>query len=60
MKLQPQNIQNLVYEIRGKNIMLDFDLATMYHVETRRLKHQKHQKNRLWTNCQIFKVRYTR
>ena len=38
MELQPQNIQNLVYEIRGKNIMLDFDLATMYGVETKRLK----------------------
>ena len=32
------NIQNLVYEVRGKNIMLDFDLATMYSVETKRLK----------------------
>ena len=34
------NIQNLVYEVRGKNIMLDFDLATIYQVETKRLKEQ--------------------
>ena len=32
------NIQNLVYEVRGINIMLDFDLASMYGVETKRLK----------------------
>jgi len=38
MDLEHQNIQNLVYEVRGKNIMLDFDLATMYQVETKRLK----------------------
>ena len=38
MELEHQNIQNLVYEVRGKNIMLDFDLASMYGVETKRLK----------------------
>jgi len=38
MDLEHQNIQNLVYEVRGKNIMLDFDLASMYGVETKRLK----------------------
>ena len=37
MELEHQNIQNLVYEVRGKNIMLDFDLATMYQVETKSL-----------------------
>ena len=34
------NIQNLIYEVRGKSVMLDFDLATIYQVETRRLKEQ--------------------
>jgi hypothetical protein len=28
-------IQNKIYEIRGKKVMLDFDLAEMYEVETR-------------------------
>lgn len=28
-------IQNKIYEIRGMKIMLDFDLASMYQVETR-------------------------
>lgn len=28
-------IQNLIYEVRGKRVMLDFDLARLYNVETR-------------------------
>jgi len=28
-------IQNLIHEIRGKKVMLDFDLARLYQVETR-------------------------
>jgi hypothetical protein len=35
MKLQI--IQNKIYEIRGQRVMLDFDLAEMYEVETRTL-----------------------
>lgn len=30
-----QTIQNKIYEIRGQRVMLDFDLAAMYGVETR-------------------------
>ena len=30
-----QNIQNLIYVIRGQRVMLDFDLAKMYGVETK-------------------------
>lgn len=36
MNLQP--IQNKIYEIRGQKVMLDFDLAELYEVETRVLK----------------------
>jgi hypothetical protein len=28
-------VQNLIHEIRGKKVMLDFDLARLYQVETR-------------------------
>ncbi len=35
-----QIIQSKIYEIRGQRVMLDFDLATMYSVETRRLNEQ--------------------
>ena len=31
-------IQNRIYEIRGVRVMLDFDLAVLYQVETRVLK----------------------
>ena len=30
-------VHNLIYEIRGKRVMLDFDLARLYHVETKAL-----------------------
>ena len=30
-------IQNRIYEIRGQRVMLDFDLATLYGIETRAL-----------------------
>ena len=29
-------IENLIYEIRGKQVMLDSDLAMLYEVETKR------------------------
>ena len=31
-------VQNLIHEIRGKKVMLDFDLARLYRVETKALK----------------------
>ena len=34
---QLDNIQNLIYAIRGQRVMLDFDLAMLYEVETRSL-----------------------
>ena len=30
-----RSIQNRIYEIRGERVMLDFDLASLYEVETR-------------------------
>lgn len=30
-----QSIQNRIYEVRGERIMLDFDLAALYEVETK-------------------------
>ena len=32
-----QSIQNRIYEIRGERVMLDFDLAALYEVETKAL-----------------------
>lgn len=33
-----QVIQNKIYEIRGQKVMLDFDLAELYSIETKVLK----------------------
>ena len=35
---QLQIIQSKIYEIRGQKVMLDFDLAEMYGLETRVLQ----------------------
>ena len=32
-----EKIENLIYEIRGRQIMLDSDLAKLYQVETKRI-----------------------
>ena len=40
-QLQPlENIENLIHVIRGKQVMLDRDLARLYGVETKRLNEQ--------------------
>lgn len=36
--MELQLIQSKIYEIRGARVMLDFDLAALYQVETKRLK----------------------
>ena len=33
--MQLQTIQNSIYELRGQKVMLDFDLAKLYEVETK-------------------------
>ena len=36
--MELQIIQSKIYEIRGIRVLLDFDLAEMYQVETKNLK----------------------
>lgn len=36
--MELQTIQQKIYEIRGQQVMLDFDLAELYETETRALK----------------------
>jgi len=36
--IKEENIANHIYFLRGHNIILDFDLASLYSVETRALK----------------------
>ena len=35
--ISPMEIQNLIYSVRGKQVMLDSDLASLYQVETKNL-----------------------
>ena len=35
--IKNENIENLIYEIRGKQVMLDSDLTKLYQVETKRI-----------------------
>ncbi|GHV26678.1 DNA-binding protein [Bacteroidia bacterium] len=37
MELQISQVQNKIFEIRGRKVMLDFDLAELYQVEKRAL-----------------------
>lgn len=36
--LRPEKLRNLIYHVRGVEVMLDRDLADLYQVETRALK----------------------
>ena len=36
-------VENLIYEIRGKQVMLDSDLAKLYQVETKRINEAVHR-----------------
>ena len=46
--MELQVIQHKIYEVRGLKIMLDFDLAELFDVETRILN-QAVKRNRTWT-----------
>ena len=36
-ELKQSNVVNMIYEIRGKQVMIDSDLAILYNVETKRI-----------------------
>ena len=38
--IDKEKIENLIYEIRGFQVILDSDLAKLYGVETKRLNEQ--------------------
>ena len=35
-----QIIQNKIFDVRGQRVMLDYDLAELYEVETKRINEQ--------------------
>tara|TARA_B100000212_G_scaffold331363_1_gene298509 strand:- start:741 stop:941 length:201 start_codon:yes stop_codon:yes gene_type:complete len=40
LDIQLEQIQNMIYVIRGQKVMLDSDLAELYGVESKRLNEQ--------------------
>ena len=40
VELTEENIESMVYEIRGQRVMLDFDLARIYGYETKNFNRQ--------------------
>jgi len=40
LSITSNTIENLIFEIRGVKVMLDYDLATLYEVEVAQLKRQ--------------------
>ncbi len=49
--MELQTIQNKIHEIRGMKVMLDFDLAEMYGIETRVLKQAVRRNSREMILC---------
>ena len=49
-------IQNKIYEIRGEKVMLDFDLAELYKVETKRLKESVKRNKRRFPSDFMFEL----
>ena len=47
------NIEDMIYEIDGKEVMLDSDLAKLYHVETKRINEA------VKNNPEKFPIRYS-
>ncbi|MHC0439597.1 ORF6N domain-containing protein [Flavobacterium sp. 3-210] len=42
--LSEETISNKIFFIRGQKVMLDYDLASLYEVETKRLNEQVKKK----------------
>lgn len=40
LNIDDQSIQNLIFTFRGKQVMIDRDLAVLYQVQTKRLNEQ--------------------
>jgi len=51
-----ETIQSKIYEIRGQRIMLDFDLAMLYEVETRSLNQTVKRNARRFPNDFMFQL----
>ena len=54
--LEEINIENLIYEVRGKQVMLDSDLARLYGVETKRVNEAVRNNPNKFPNDYMFEL----
>ena len=50
------NIEDMIYEIDGKEVMLDTDLAKLYHVETKRINEAVKNNPEKFPNRYLFRI----
>lgn len=50
------SIQNRIYEVRGERVMLDFDLAVLYEVETKVLNQAVKRNNKRFPSDFMFRL----
>ncbi|MEK7720616.1 MAG: ORF6N domain-containing protein [Bacteroidota bacterium] len=57
--MQLQNIQNKIHEVRGQKVMLDYDLAELYEVETRVLNQAVRRNSDIFPEDFMFRLSLT-
>ena len=50
------NIEKMIYELRGKQVIFDFDLAKLYHVETKRINEAVRRNSEKFPERFCFKI----
>ena len=55
-ELNEENLESMIYEIRGERVMLDFDLARIYGYETRRFNEQVKRNKSKFPNDFMFQL----
>lgn len=56
IELTEENIESMIYEIRGQRVMLDFDLAKIYGYETKYLNRQVQRNNNKFPDDFMFQL----
>jgi hypothetical protein len=56
LQIQPVDIQHKIHTIRNQKVMLDFDLAELYGVETKRLKEAVRRNNTRFPDDFMFEL----
>lgn len=51
-----QLIQNKIFDVRGQRVMLDFDLAELYEVETKRINEQVRRNKERFPDDFMFRI----